>query len=424
MTYTEPIFKDRLLELHVAHTNSLNESDKNTYNENPLNGKFDQLDSVYSNAFRNTFNTNQAGFNIQTKKLRYNYTLGMNVQQNQLESYSITGDSSLSQTTLNFYPEAYFNYTFTNNRRLQFRYRGSTDQPSLSQLQPVPDNTDPLNVKLGNPDLKPSFTHSFRMNYRSFDRSNYHMFFANLNFSTVSNDIVSATTYNSSGQQTLQYVNASGSYNANAFVTAGLPIHDSKNMINSRTSFNLGKDISYINGEKNYTRTLSITQGLGLNYAYKELFDFSVSGSVNYNKARYSLQTSQNTNYFNYEGSLDFNINLPAHFTIQTDFDYTANTGLASGYNQNVAMWNASISKYVFPKQQAMIKFQAFDILNQHVSITRTVNANYIEDAQTNVIPQYFMLSFTYFLNKFPGQDDSMRRRMPGGGSGRMRMRF
>lgn len=127
---------------------------------------------------------------------------------------------------------------------------------------------------------------------------------------------------------------------------------------------------------------------------------------MNYNNVNYSLQKTQNQKYFSYDGSIDFNINLPAHLMIQTDFDYTTTTGRAAGYNQNIAMWNASVSKYVFSKQQGMIKLQAFDLLNQHVSITRNIEANYIEDARTNVIPQYFMLSFTYFLNKSPGQNN------------------
>lgn len=421
-TYTEPIMKDRTLEVHVAHNNNLNESEKNTYNENPSDGKFTMMDSLYSNSFRNTFSNDQAGFNIQTTKLRYNYTLGMNVQQNNIKSHSISGDSSFSQRTVNFYPEAYFNYTFNKNRRLRIYYRGSTDQPSLSQLQPVPDNSDPLNDKKGNPDLKTSFTNSIRLNYRAFNMDNYHMFFANVSFSTVSNDIVSAT-YNTGGKQTTQYVNATGGYRANAFITAGLPISDSKNMINSHTSANYNKTISFINGDKNFTRNLNLSQGLDFNYAYKELLDFRISGSVNYNNVNYSLQKSQDAKYFSYESSLDFNINLPAHFMIQTDFDYTATTGRTSGYNQNIAMWNASVSKYIFKKQQGMIKLQAFDLLNQHVSITRNIEANYIEDARTNVIPQYFMLSFTYFLNKFAGENGS-RNREGGPPRGMFRHRF
>ena len=413
-TYTEPLFAGYVLEVHLAHSNNLNLSDKYTYNQDPYNGKFNVIDSTYTNAFRNTYQSNQAGFNIQQRKLRYNYTVGMNVQRNSQESYSITGDSTIGQHTLNFFPEGYFNYTFSKNQRLRFYYRGSTTQPSISQLQPVPDNSDPLNTKLGNPDLKTSFTNSFRLNYRSFDMTNYHMFFANLSFSTESNDIVNSTTYNTSGQQTQQYVNANGNYNASAFVTAGLPIKHSRNMVNSHTSINMSRDVSFINGDKNYTKSLNITQGLSLNYALEELLDFRLAGSVNYNKANYSLQSSQNTNYFNYDASIDFNINLPAHFTIQTDFDYTANTGRAAGYNQNISMWNASVSKYVFSKQQGMIRLQAFDLLNQHTSVTRSVEANYIQDARTNVIPQYFMLSFTYFLNKFPSDNDRRGGRMMG----------
>lgn len=420
LTYTEPIMQDRVLEIHASHNNSLNLSDKRTYNMDPTSGKFEDLDSVYSNAFRNTYATNRAGFNIQTTKVQYNYTLGLNVQQNNLESYSITGDSSFGQQTLNFYPQARFDYTFSRNRRLRFEYNGRTQQPSLSQLQPVPDNSDPLRTRVGNPDLKNSFSNNINLNYRSFDVNTYRMFFASLRFNTTMNDIVSANTYNDKGQDSIRYVNANGSYSGNAFVTASFPIAHSRNMINTHSSATLRRDVSLVNGEKNYTRNITLGERVGVNYAFKELFDVSLSANINYNHARNSLQAQLNNDYVNYGGSFDFNINLPAHFTIQTDFDYTANSGLTQGYNQKVAMWNASISKYLFSKQQGQLKLQAFDLLNQHLSIQRNVADNYIQDVQSNVIPQYFMLSFTYFLNRFPGSGNRGGRgdRGPGGGMG------
>lgn len=414
LSYTEPLSQYRFLEVHVAHNNSKSTSKKNTYNQNPLNGKYDLMDSIYSNTFRNIYNTNEAGLNIQTRKENYNYTLGFNVKENLLDNYSISGDSGLVQKTFNYYPEARFNYNFSRTQRLRVDYRGSTGQPSITQLQSVPDNTESLRKIIGNPDLKPSFTHNLRVSYRNFNRENYRMLFTNLSFSTTSNAIVNATDYEEGGKQIIHYENANGNYNLRGSVVAGFPIKEGTNMINSHTNISYNRNPGFINDEKNFSKSLTLSEGLSFNYSYKELLDFRVGGDVSYNKVNYSLQKSQNTNYFNYGGSLDFNINLPAHFMVQTNFRYSGNSGLSRGYNQTIAMWNASVSKYLFKDQKGMLKLEAFDLLNQQVNITRNITAEYIQDVRTNVIPQYFMLSFTYFLKKFPGHGGPGRGR-PGG---------
>ncbi len=412
LAYTEPLSEDRTLALHLARRSNVNFSERDTYDQNPLNGKYELKDSIYSNAFRNKYRTSRAGFDVQTRKENYDYTIGFNVQQNNLDNYSVSGDSSFAQQTFNYFPEARFNYEFSDNSRLRFVYRGNTDQPSISQLQSVPDNTQSLTELIGNPNLKPSFTHSFRLNYRNFNRENYRMLFARLGFSTTANDIVNASVYQEGGKQIIHYENTSGNYNLNGSLAAGFPIKESTNMLNTHTSFSYRRNASFINNEKNYSRNLNLSEELSFNYSYKELLDFRVSGSAGYNKVRYSLQKAQNEDYFTYRGSLDFNINLPAHFTLQTDFNYSTNTGLSRGYNQNVAMWNAAVSKYVFKDQKGQIKLEAFDLLNQQVDISRDITAQYIRDVRTNVIPQYFMLSFTYFINKFPGQDGGSHRRI------------
>ncbi len=412
IVYTEPLSEDRTLALHLAHHSNLSLSERNTYDQNPLTGKYELKDTVYSNAFRNRYHTNRAGFDVQTRKENYDYTIGFNVQQNNLDNYSISGDSSfITQQTINYFPEARFNYEFSDNSRLRFVYRGNTDQPSVSQLQSVPDNTQSLTELIGNPNLKPAFTHSFRLNYRNFNRETYRMLFARLNFSTTANDIVNASVYQEGGKQIIHYENTSGNYHLNGSLAAGFPIKESTNMFNTHTSFSYRRNASFINKEKNYSRNLSLSEELSFNYTYKELLDFRISGNVGYNKVRYSLQKAQNEDYFSYRGSLDFNINLPKHFTFQTDFNYSTNTGLSRGYNQNIAMWNASVSKYVLKDQKGQIKLEAFDLLNQQVAISRDITAQYIRDVRTNVIPQYFMLSFTYFINKFPGQPQGPHRR-------------
>lgn len=413
LTYTEPVSGSRFLEFTYANSWNFNASDKSTYDYNKATGQYDLLNKRYSNSFENTYLSNQAGINLRTQKPKYEYTLGLNVQQNNLTSYSVTKDTTFKQQTVNFYPVAFFNYTFSRNKRLRFIYRGNTRQPSLSQLQPVPDNSNPLNVKLGNPDLKPEFSNNLTLNYNTFNFASFKSFFAFVNFSTTNNKIVNASTLNSFGQQTSKSVNTNGTYNLNGFLSFGWPLKKNRSNINSNTNFSLGKEVSFINGAENFTHSFSAKQGVSINYNYKELFDISTGGYLNYNMANYSLQPNLNTNYYSYNYSLDLNVNLPKGFIIGSDFNYTKNTGRSEGYNTSIAMLNTFLSKSVFKSQAGVIKLQVYDLLNQNKNVIRNIADNYIEDVKTNVLTRYFLLSFAYHLNKFAGQGNGMNNSRP-----------
>lgn len=413
VTYTEPVFTDRYLELSYGYNRDYNTADKRTYDYNLGNAKYDQLNDSLSNAYKNSFVMQEAGISIRTQKLKYDYTLGLNMQFTDLNSHNITRDSTIQQRNVNFFPVASFNYSFSGGKRLRFMYQGNNRQPTLTELQPVPDNSDPLYIKQGNPDLQPEFSNNFNLQYQSFSRSSMRLFLASLNANFTSRKIVNANSTNQLGQQTSKPVNADGAYSINAFVVNTFPLKLENTAIHSNTSANYNRDISFINTVKNYTKNLTLTQRLSFNYAHKELFDISTGAQVNYNAARYTVQQNNNTNFFNYVFSIDGNLNLPKGFIIGSDLDYTVNTGRTEGYNQQVTMLNAFVSKSVFKKQQGVIKLSVFDILNQNVSIRRNVAENYIEDVETRVLQRYFLLSFTYHLNKFGGGGGKMLRAMP-----------
>jgi len=413
LTYTEPVFRDRFLEFSYAWNRSYTASDKLTYDYNASKEVYDRLNDSLSNSFENTFSTQQAGISIRTQKKGYDYSAGLNVQFSDLDNNNISLNNRLQQHTVNFFPSASFNYAFSNSRRLRFFYHGGTQQPSVSQLQPVPDNSNPLYVQLGNPDLKPAFNNNFSLGYNTFDHASMRGFFANVSASFTSNKIINANYFDSLGRQVSQPVNVSGAYNINSNLVNTFPLKKEHTSINSATNLNYNRDVSYTNGIKGNTDNLSITQHFSFNYVYRELFDFATTAGVNYNGARYSIQKNNNTNYFNYSFSFDMNLNLPLGFIIGVDLDYTLNTGLAEGYNQDVAMLNAFVSKSVFRNQQGLIKLQGFDLLNQNVSINRNVGENYIEDIQSRVLRRFCLISFSYFLNRFGSNNKS------GIGSGR-----
>lgn len=425
LNYTEPIFKNRYLELAYNYNTNHNVSSRNTFDYNPASGNYDLHNDSLSNSFDNTTTTQMGSLNIRTQKLKYGYTIGISVQENDQQSRNVTKDSTVHLRTVNFFPVALFNYNFAKGKRFQFTYRGSTTQPTLSQLQPVPDNSNPQYIQLGNPDLKPTFTHTIQARYNSFNQVTMSGFFSNVNATFHQNQIVSKTVNDGQGRQISQPVNVNGNYNLSGFMTNIIPVKGlEQSHLNLSTNASYGQSHSFAgnvvsNGATipneaalSTTKTLNLKENVRFDWSYKELFDFFTSGSVNWNNTASTLQNA--TNYFDYEFTFDFNVNLPLGFIIGSDVDYTVTTGRSAGYNQNITMLNGFVSKSVFKKKQGLIKLQGFDLLRQNVSISRTVNENYIQDVNNTVLQRYFMISFTYFLNKF-GQQQSQGPRGPGG---------
>ncbi|PSL48365.1 carboxypeptidase family protein [Chitinophaga niastensis] len=400
LAYTEPIFKDRFLDILYVHTRFNTSSNKLAYDYTPSKGVYDHLNDSLSNSFENITASHFAGINIRTQKQKYDYTFGLNMLVNDMDNTNISQHSYLQQGTTNFYPTASFNYAFTNSKRLRFFYSAGIETPSANQLQPVPDNSNPLYVQLGNPNLKPALTDNFALGYNAFNAHSLRSFSANMNVGFTHNRIINANWFDSLGRQVSQPLNMNGAYNISFIMVNSFPLKKQQTAINANTAFNLIHDVSYINGILGNTSNMSISQGLSFNYVYKELFDFSTAASANYNRVQYSVQKDNNTNYFNYNFSLDCNVNLPLGFIIGGNLNYMLNTGRAAGYNLDVLMLNASVSKTIFRHRQGLVKLQGFDLLNRNVSISRNIGVSYIEDVQTRVLQRFFMVSFSYFLKK------------------------
>ncbi|MBS0025914.1 outer membrane beta-barrel protein [Chitinophaga sp. 22321] len=431
LTYTEPVGRDRYLEANYGVTKYNSTSTKYTYDYDDGKGEYNIMNDSLSNIFSNSTLNQQAGLSLRTTKLKYDYSFGLNVLFNHLDNTThsfLTGkDTLIQQRTVNFAPQASFNYMFSKSKRLRINYNGSTQQPTVQQLAPVPDNSNQLYVQLGNPDLKPSFNNNLNINFNQFNNITFRGMFASLNGSYSINKIINATTLdNTTGKQTVRPVNVNGFYNLRGMVHNSIPLSKTPGQnLNTGTTVGYSRDVIMVNGNTSYSGTLQLSQSANVNYMYKELLDVSVGGSVNYNAVHYTQATNANqtdTRYLDYNINTDFNINLPLGFMIGSDITCTMNRGRPVGYNLTSTMWNANVSKYVFPKKQGMIKVQGFDLLRQYVSISRSVADNYIQDTQSNVLQQYFMVSFTYFLNRFGGNtkggERGNRMGFPGGRGG------
>ena len=421
-SYTEPLGKNKVLELNYAYSHNRNISDKESYDYNSTSGKYDVLNLLQTNYFENTNISNRLGFNYRFQEKKYNYQLGLGVQFTELGSRSIraqTGkDTTMTQNFTNFFPTASFTYSVNKTKNFRFNYRGRTNAPSITQLQDVADVTNPIQVKTGNPSLKQEFISNFNINYSTFNIMSFRFFTTNLSLSTTGNKIVNSIDSLNRAVTISRPVNLDGAYNLSASGSFGFPIKKLKGSnVNLTTVVNYNHDISMIYKEKNLTNRLLLTQTFGFNYNKKQ-FDMGVTGGLTYNNARYSLQENLNTDYFTQTYTTDFSYTFKKDIIASTEFDLLINSGRSDGFNQNIPMWNASLSKQFLKNKAGELKLTVYDILNQNKSITRSIGENYFEDNRTNLIRRYFLISFIYNLNRMANRNQmpqNMQRTMERG---------
>jgi hypothetical protein len=420
-SYTEPIGNNKLIEFNYAYTKNHSTSDGKGYDLDTVTGKYDDINLLQTNYFENDYSANRFGLNFRVQTAKYSFQLGGNMQLSEQKNRSIralTGkDSTYNQSFVNFSPTANFTYNFSRSKTLRFNYNGRTNQPSITQLQDVlvPDDTNPLVFYSGNPNLKQEFSHSVRLNYNTFNAATFRYLSFNMNFNATQNRIVNDIQFSDGGVQIYKPVNADGVYNGSSFITLGLPLRGklkgSSFNFNNRVSYN--HDVSFLRGKQNSTDIWLISQSAGVNFDIKQKLNLGFTGTFAYNNSKFSQQNSTNQTYYSQTYSTDISYILFKSLVIATDFDYIINTGLGEGFNQNIPLWNASIAKQIFKKKNGEFKLSVNDIMNQNQSIVRSVSENTITDTRTVVLKRYFLLSFTYNLNRAGAAGNQRPQGMP-----------
>jgi len=400
--YTEPLFKRSLMEFSAAKSNSKNISDQTTWDYNKQNGKYDKVNQQQTNNFENEYGYTNAGFRIRTQRRKFNYAVGVNWQQADLEGTIISGtkDSVITKSFTNLLPNARFQYNFTRFKNFSLNYNATTNQPSMSQLQPIPDISNPLYIREGNADLKQELSHNVQGNLMlmsPYKNRNFMLFY---NYRRTQNKIVNSDRVDNSGVRTTKPVNVNGVYSMMGNMNFSMPVRFLKGMFEIGNEVRFSNDKQFIEGLENTIKTLTFGPEVSLTSTVKEKLSLSFEASININNSKYSLSSANNVKYLQQRYGTDVDWELPKRFFFSTDFSYTLYSRRAQGFNSNIPIWNASISKQFMKYSRGEIKLSAFDLLNKNTGINRSSNMNYIEDSRVNTLQRYFMLTFTYSLTK------------------------
>lgn len=405
--YTEPLGRRSLLELSAGKSNTGSTSSKTTYDYNRNTAKYDKINQQQTNDFENTYGFTNGGVRFRTQFSKFNYSLGLTWQQAELQGkiISLTKDSVISKTFQNLLPNASFTYNFSRFKSLSLTYSTSTNQPSMSQLQPVPDVTNPLYIRNGNPDLKQEFSHAIRGNLNLLSPYRNRNFFVFFNASATQNRIVNYDSVDlQTGIRKTKPVNVNGVYNMNGSISYSRPVHFLKGTVevSSNIGYNKGKQFVNVAGNTliNDIKTLSLGPELRFDINATDKLNFTASARYNYNNAKYSAQPALNNVYLSHEYNATADWQLPKNFFLSSEFTYTVNSQRAAGFNLSVPIWNASISKQFLKYNRGEIKLAVSDLLNRNTGISRNTSNNYIEDKEVNTLKRFFLLTFTYSLSK------------------------
>ncbi len=400
LSYTEPIGKNEVLEFNYNYGYSFSHSENNTYSIDAATHKYNVFDSLFSNAYDNTTISNRVSINYRIQNVKFNFGMGSGMQFTDLMSINTTKNINISHGYTTFTPTLNFQYNFSKFSNFRVNYSGRTGQPSVTQLQPLTTTSDSINFQVGNPALKPQFTHGFNLFYYVYNPSNQNNFSASVNASAVVNDIQGSITQNPNGGKTSTYVNLDGTYNISGYFNYSFPLRRPKSNLNISSSVNYSQSQTLVDGLSNFTRSTSFGETVRWNTNLKNTFDMNFRFNVNYYTTRYSLQPTYNSNYFTQSLSTDFTFYTKNGWIVATDFEYTYSGNHAPGYNTSIPLLNPSIAKQFLKNKAGELRLAVFDLLNQNVSITHSVSANTIQDSRTNVLSRYAMLTFTYNLKR------------------------
>ena len=405
ITYTEPLSKSTFLSVNYG-LNLLNASaDKFSYNR--LNGDWSPTpDSLYSSSYRYAVTTQSGGASLRFVTKKYNVSLGAEIFNTHFNQHDLLRDSVSIRNYNNFAPTAALTWTISKQSHLKFNYNGNTQQPTLDQIQPLHQNTDPLNIAVGNPELKQEFDHHFNLNYNSYKALSGSYTYAGGGFNFVQDDIVQSQNVDAQLVRTYHYVNVNGDYSGYFYGGTGRKVGKHDIQLSLSTNIQLGHQNNFVDSVLNTSRINSYTLEAGLDKSFKkndkEVAGINIRPGITYNDNHATISTFS-TSYRSSEITTEDYVELPHKFRLSTvvQVNLRQRTDVFAT-NNNVVRWDATLARKFFKGDQLELRLSVFDILNQNIGFSRTASGNVITENSYNTIRRYGLLSLVWNFTKSP----------------------
>jgi hypothetical protein len=412
LNYTEPIGKFGQLQFNYSPSFSKYRANQQTFMYDVIGEKYTRFDTTLSNKFDNITKTQNGGITYRyTPNRDEQFAVGLNIQHSRLESERIFPTTSqVNQSFSNLLPNLQYRKKLSARSNFRLFYRARTNFPTVTQLQDVVNQSNPLRVSTGNPDLKQSYIHFMSGRYVFTNTLKGQSFFANI-FVQTAKDYISNATFIpltdtviqqgivlKANSQLTKPVNLDGYRSFRSFFTYGMPVKFIKSNINLSAGFNYTRLPGLANHVNTVTHNYVYNTGIVIASNISEYVDFNISYNANFNNAKSSVQEQVNK-FINQVAGVQMNLLSKSGWFLQNDISYQRYTG--DGINQDFTLWNAGIGKKFLKNRAGELKLSVFDLLKQNQSVYRTVSENYIEDSQSKVLQQYFMLTFSYNLKNF-----------------------
>lgn len=398
VSYTEPLGGRKYLEANYSIRTNRNDVIRDVYDVNSGT-------PVYNDTLSNRYNSNylysRPGLNLRVNRQKFNFTVGASYQNTRLKGDLTLRDTTIDRTFENILPVARFNYDFTSFKHLSFNYETNMQEPTIQQLQPVVDNADPLNLSSGNPNLRPGYAHQFRLSYTQFDPASSIGFFAFLNSTYTTNAIAYSQTVDPETLVRLTVpVNVDYNLRLSGNFNFGFPIRKINSRFSVGPTYTYNRGITLINFQENRSDSRTYGGTVRYDYTFKEVLTLGLSANLSQNKTEYSFSTTQNQQYLNETYSSDLNINFLKNYSFNTTYDFYHYRSQTTGFDQTIPILNLSVSRFLLKNNVGELKLAVVNALDKSMGVSQTATSNYLQQETMNNLGRYYMISFTYALNK------------------------
>jgi hypothetical protein len=395
--YTEPVGLHHAFEGYFQYQQTDNTLDKTFYDLDP-DGANPVLNPILSSSYQTTYRYERLGINWRYYNQNLNVTTGVAVQNSDLNGEIYTTNTLIRKNFLNILPSVALRLKMAKSQNIRLNYTTRVNEPTVAQLQPVPNNSNPLNITVGNPELQAEYAHNVRFHYNLFDQFSFTSFFAMLSTTYTTNKISQRTTVDSLLRQVTMPVNVDNDLQVNGFLSFSTPIRKLKMKFAVNGNSSVGRSLVYINNALNVVNRFTNGGDIRFENKTKDHFDANVGGRTSYTVTQYPNATQLNQSYLNSGLFGEVTVYLPKKFVVMTGMDCSIYSGAGFDSNQIVPLWRAYVSKKIFKNGRGELRITANDILNKNIGISRTAQLNYQQQETVNTLSRYFLGSFTYAI--------------------------